>query len=105
MSHFSVTSRKGKTIEIEGRDGIPVMELIRSAGVDELLAICGGGCSCATCHVFVDATHFAMLEPITDDEEDLLDSSMHRTETSRLSCQVRWRADLDGMQVTLAPED
>ncbi len=85
--------------------GLSVMEVIRDAGFDELLALCGGSCSCATCHVYVDAEHADRLLPPSADEEDLLDSSAFRTDRSRLSCQIRFGEELDGLRVTIAPED
>lgn len=81
------------------------MEVIRDNGFDELLALCGGCCSCATCHVFVDPAYADRVEPISEDESDLLDSSGHRTAQSRLSCQVVVTPALDGLTVTIAPED
>ncbi len=81
------------------------MEAIRDAGVDELMAICGGGCSCATCHVYVDPEFAARLSPQGSDENDLLDCSDNRKETSRLSCQLRITPDVDGLRVAIAPED
>ncbi|MFQ3666791.1 MAG: 2Fe-2S iron-sulfur cluster-binding protein, partial [Sphingomonadaceae bacterium] len=68
-------------------------------------ALCGGSCSCATCHVHVDPAWFARVGGPHPDEADLLDSSDHRTEYSRLSCQIRFGPDLDGLRVTIAPED
>jgi 2Fe-2S ferredoxin len=56
------------------------MEVIRDNGFDELLALCGGCCSCATCHVHIDPAYMDKLSPISDDESDLLDSSDHRNE-------------------------
>jgi 2Fe-2S ferredoxin len=81
------------------------MEAIRDAGIDELLALCGGCCSCATCHVFVDPDFADLLPTMTEDENDLLDSSDHRTAASRLSCQIPLSAALDGLAVRIAPED
>lgn len=81
------------------------MEAIRDAGIDELLALCGGCCSCATCHVHVDPAFADRLPPMSEDESDLLDSSDHRRETSRLSCQVPLTDALAGLRVTIAPED
>lgn len=81
------------------------MEAIRDAGNDELLALCGGCCSCATCHVHVDEAWIAKLPPMTADENDLLDSSDHRSATSRLSCQLPFSDALDGLRVTIAAED
>ena len=105
MPRLSVTMRDGKTREIEGEVGLSVMEVIRDAGVDELLALCGGCCSCATCHVHVDPVDLDRLPPMAADEDDLLDSSDHRNATSRLSCQISLAAALDGLRVTIAPED
>lgn len=82
-----------------------VMQVIRDHGFDDLLALCGGCCSCATCHVYVDAGQLAMLPPMSADEDDLLDSSGSRNAMSRLSCQLPFGDDLDGLKVTIAPED
>ena len=91
--------------ELEGEVGLSVMEIARDAGVDEILALCGGCCSCATCHVHVDPAFADRLPPISEDENDLLDSSSDRTATSRLSCQIQFTSALDGLRVTIAPED
>lgn len=81
------------------------MELVRDSGFDELLALCGGSCSCATCHVYVDEAFMDRLPPVSEVESDLLDSSEHRGPRSRLSCQVKLAAALDGLRVAIAPED
>ena len=105
MPKLIVVTREGQESTIDGEEGLSVMEVIRDAGVDELLALCGGCCSCATCHVHVDSAFTDKLPPMTEDESDLLDSSDHRNESSRLSCQVMLTAELDGLRVTIAPED
>ncbi|WP_379549327.1 2Fe-2S iron-sulfur cluster-binding protein [Qipengyuania sp. DGS5-3] len=105
MPKLIVTTREGETSEIQADDGLTVMEAIRDNGFDELLALCGGCCSCATCHIHVDPEFAPKLPEISEDEDDLLESSDHRGETSRLSCQVPLTADLDGLKVTIAPED
>jgi 2Fe-2S ferredoxin len=81
------------------------MEAIRDKGIDELMALCGGCCSCATCHVIVDPEFVPQLSAMSEDEDDLLDSSEHRQPTSRLSCQIRMKDELTGLRVTIAPED
>src|SRR3546814_4631144 len=81
------------------------METLRDHGVDDLLALCGGCCSCATCHIYVDPQYAVGLPPMSDDENDLLDSSYHRTDQSRLSCQLNVSTQLDGMTFVIAPED
>jgi 2Fe-2S ferredoxin len=105
MPNIIVVRRDGDTETISAPDGHSLMEVIRDAGVDELMALCGGCCSCATCHVYVDPTYFAALPAMSSDENDLLDSSDHRGEHSRLSCQLIVTPEQEGMTVTIAPED
>ncbi|MCT8003945.1 2Fe-2S iron-sulfur cluster-binding protein [Sphingomonas sanguinis] len=102
MPTLTVTTRSGETRSIAADPDASVMVAIRDAGIDEMLASCGGCCSCATCHVFVDETQMDSLPPMSADEDDLLDISEHRTATSRLSCQL---PPLDGLRLTIAPED
>lgn len=105
MPKLIVVNRDGEESAIEVEDGLTVMEAIRDNGFDELLALCGGCCSCATCHVHVDPAFQDKLPTMSEDEDDLLESSDHRGESSRLSCQIPFTADLDGLKVTIAPED
>ena len=105
MAKLIVTTRDGTEHEIEGQAGLSVMEIIRDAGFDELLALCGGCCSCATCHVHVDPAFAGKVDPMGEDENDLLDSSDHRDASSRLSCQLAFSDALDGLKVMIAKED
>jgi len=100
-----VVTREGAEQELDAESGLSVMEIIRDGGVDELLALCGGCCSCATCHVYIYPAFADQIPAMSEDENDLLDSSDHRNERSRLSCQVSFSSALDGMKVTIAPED
>lgn len=104
MLNLIVTTREGDTRTLPAAPGLSVMEVIRDGGVDELLALCGGSLSCATCHVIVDPAQVAQLPDITEDEEDLLEALDCRTPTSRLSCQIPFDPTLDGLRVTVAPE-
>ena len=97
-----VTDAAGIEHELEGLDGWRAMEVIRDWGVG-IRAECGGACSCATCHVYVDAAHFGQLPAASDDEEDLLCSALDRRDNSRLSCQILLSEALDGLRVTIAP--
>ena len=90
---------------IEAPVGHSLMEAIRDNGFDELLALCGGCCSCATCHVYVDPAFIDRLPAMSADENDLLDSSDHRTAASRLSCQIPLTEALEGLKATIAPDD
>ena len=105
MPKLIVVTREGQESTVEGEAGLSVMEVIRDHGFDELLALCGGCCSCATCHVHVDEDFLGKLPAMSEDENDLLDSSDHRTAASRLSCQIPFSDALDGLRVTIAPED
>lgn len=97
-----VTDQQGAEHELEGLDGWRVMEVIRDWGLN-IKAECGGACSCATCHVYVDKDWLGKLRPPSHEEEDLLYTAPDRQENSRLSCQILLSDDLDGLKVTLAP--
>jgi 2Fe-2S ferredoxin len=105
MPELIVVTRDGREHKIDARNELSVMENIRDGGFDELLALCGGCCSCATCHVYVDEAFAERLPPMSADENDLLDGSTHRGERSRLSCQLTMEDSLAGLRVTIAPED
>ena len=97
------TDRKGATREVEGRDGWSVMEILRDAGLP-VAAECGGACACATCHVYVGGDWFEKLPPRSDAEVDMLDMALAVEPNSRLSCQIVCADELDGIEVTVAPE-
>jgi 2Fe-2S ferredoxin len=105
MLTITVTDRDGDTTIADADIGNSLMHIIRNAGLDELLAICGGNCSCATCHVYIDPEQSDLLPAMTADEKDLLESSDHFNATSRLGCQVKFTEALAGLRVTIAPED
>lgn len=105
MPELVVTTRDGREHIVAGDDGLSVMEVIRENGFDELIAMCGGNCSCATCHVFVAPEDWGRLPAMGVDEDELLDTSEFRTEYSRLSCQLALGEALAGLRVMIAPED
>ncbi|MGI9257592.1 MAG: 2Fe-2S iron-sulfur cluster-binding protein [Gammaproteobacteria bacterium] len=105
MPKINLTNRKAEALEVEATSGISVMENIRDldASVD---AICGGLCSCATCHVFIDPEWVAKAGSRSGEEQDLLGHlSSFDPDRSRLSCQIMMSDDLDGLTLTVAPED
>ena len=105
MPTINVVTRDGTSKVIEAQEGLSLMEAIRNAGFDELLALCGGCNSCATCHVHIDDASLPKIPAMSDDENDLLDSSSFRDARSRLSCQIHFKEELDGLKVTIAQED
>jgi ferredoxin, 2Fe-2S len=104
VASLVLTTREGLTHRLDARPGLSVMEVIRHAGIDELLALCGGSCSCATCHVYVDPEFESRLSRMSEDENDLLDAASNRKANSRLSCQILFRDELEGLKVTIAQD-
>ena len=92
--------KDGSTRSIDAKPGSSVMENAVRNNVRGIDAECGGCCSCATCHVYVDDSFIALLPPADDMENDLLDGvASERQPGSRLSCQITMTADLDGLIV------
>ncbi|MFA7584693.1 MAG: ferredoxin [Novosphingobium sp.] len=105
MIVINVVDRNGNEKSVSTQTGLSLMEAIRDNGFDQLLALCGGCCSCATCHIFVRQGPEDLTPAPEGDETDLLDSSGHYSNNSRLSCQITLADAHDGMIVEIAPED
>ena len=105
MPKLIVVNREGEEQAVEAASGVSVMEAIRDNGFDEMLALCGGCCSCATCHVHIDPSFVDQIPAMSEDENDLLDSTTDRDDNSRLSCQIPFSDALDGLRVRIAAED
>lgn len=99
-----VTDREGSEHEIQAREQDTLMEALREFDWG-VAAICGGMCSCATCHVYIAPEWAAKLPDLQGDERELVVELSDRRETSRLSCQVPLSPELDGLRLTLAPEE
>jgi 2Fe-2S ferredoxin len=97
-----VTDFEGHTHAIEAPVGWRLMEVIRDSGLN-IKAECGGACACATCHVYVAPDWLPRLVPPSNDELLMLDDAMEVQEHSRLSCQIILAPELNGLEVTLAP--
>jgi 2Fe-2S ferredoxin len=105
MPKIVVTDRDGIEHEVEGQVGLKVMETLRELDYG-VMAICGGLCSCATCHVFVAPDWVEKLPAQQSDEKELLVELTHYDSSrSRLSCQVEFTEDLDGLAVQIAPDE
>ncbi len=102
MPDISFIHPDGREEGFEAPAGVSLMQAATSYGIDGIVAECGGACICATCHVYIDAAWADRLPPAQHDELDLLDSTAaERRPTSRLSCQIKLGADLQGLRVRL----
>jgi len=105
MPRLMVVTRTGEEFSFEANPSSSVMEAIRDSGIDDIAAICGGCCSCATCHVHVDPEYVSKLPPRSEDEYSLLHGLGTFRANSRLSCQIRVADAVEGLMVTIAPEE
>ena len=101
----TMTDVNGRTRTFADVDeGVSLMEVAKAHGVDGIFGDCGGGCSCATCHVYVAADWMPKVGQPDDIEFGMLDMVADvQRDNSRLSCQVKMSAELDGIEVTVAP--
>ena len=105
MPELNIVDRDGVATTVESDAGYTVMDILQRHNFD-VAAICGGCCSCATCHVYVDERFSGRLPELEGDELVLVESSAHYREgQSRLSCQIPFSEELDGIRLELAPED
>ena len=100
MPRVNFVLKDGSTRTTEAAEGDSVMQIAMNNDVPGIEAVCGGYCSCATCHVYVEAAWMDRLPRVSDDESDLLDgTASDRLATSRLSCQLKITSELDGIIV------
>lgn len=104
MPVLKVVDRDGVEHEVESKSGIKIMETLRELDYG-VAAICGGMCSCATCHVYVDAAWTSKIPAPMSDERELLSELSHYRDNSRLSCQIEFTPALDGLKVAIAPDE
>ena len=99
MAHITYISHSGEKRTVAAELGATVMETAIQNNVPGIEAECGGACSCATCHVYIDEAWREKVGPMSPMEEDMLDFGFDVRENSRLSCQIRVTAELDGLVV------
>ena len=105
MPLLKITTFAGEKSELEATSGETLMEALRDNDYDEVLAICGGVCSCASCHVYIEGDWAAKLPARSEDETQLVTSTEHFKDNSRLSCQITLNDDMGGMEVIIADQD
>jgi len=99
-----VKDRNGAGHEISGQVGFSLMEILNNHGLD-VEAVCGGACSCATCHVYIEDEWLSRLPEVMPEEEGLLSDLEYKRPESRLSCQIQIEEWMQRMRVTIAPEE
>jgi len=99
MTKITYIESNGTVHETEADNGATVMETAIRNDVPGIVAECGGSCTCATCHVYVDEKWFETTGGPSVMEEDMLDFAYDVRETSRLSCQIKVTDELDGLVV------
>jgi 2Fe-2S ferredoxin len=105
MAKLLVTDRDGNVHEVDGQSGLKLMETLREFDYG-VTAICGGLCSCATCHILVDSKWVERLPgPQSDEKELLVELQHYEPDRSRLSCQVEMTDALDGLELQIAPDE
>ena len=101
MAKITFIQPDGTRQEVVAEPGMTVMEAARKELVPGIEAECGGACSCATCHVYVDDAWREKVGPPSQMEEDMLDFAFDVRASSRLSCQIKVSEDLDGLVVSV----
>lgn len=104
MPSIQVTDLSGSVSTLEAKSGETLMEALRDNGYSDIEAVCGGVCSCSTCHVYIEGDWFSKLGERSEDENQLVTSTDQFKENSRLSCQVTVTDDMDGMAITIAQQ-
>ena len=94
----------GREETYQGPIGDHVMDVAVDNGVAGIIGQCGGGCTCCTCHVWVDSGWQDRVKPAHSDETELLSYAIGVCARSRLACQVRLTEDLDGLVVEIPSE-
>jgi len=101
MARITYIEFDGTQHVVDVKNGLSVMEGAIEHNIDGIEAECGGACSCATCHVYVDPAWVGVTGEAEHLEQDMLDSALDVEETSRLSCQIEVSDELDGLIVRL----
>lgn len=104
MTTLNVVDRDGVEHQVTAKVGATLMEVLRDQEELGVVALCGGICSCATCHIYVDPTWVSKLPAASTGEQELLSDTPDNTPESRLSCQIRVAPEHDGLRITIAPD-
>ena len=101
MTDIVIIEHNGTEHKVKADIGQSVMQVAQEHMIPGILADCGGNCSCATCHVYVDAAWQSRVPPPSQNETEMIECALHVTAQSRLSCQVKIVPELDGLIVRM----
>lgn len=101
MANITYIEFNGAEHQVQVADGVSLMEGALSNGVPGIDGDCGGNAACATCHVYIDPAWVAKTGEKSDLENDMLDLADGLQDNSRLACQIKASADLDGLIVRM----
>lgn len=101
--NITFVNSMGKRTYVEAAADMTLMEAAVSNGIKEIVAVCGGACSCATCMVHLDEEWFEKAGPVSDSEMTMIEFGVSPRVTSRLACQIVLSDTLDGLVVELPP--
>jgi ferredoxin, 2Fe-2S len=101
MPKVTFIEHDGSVHTFEVSSGQSLMQVAMSNRVPGIIADCGGSCSCATCHVYLDPEWLDRVAPAASAEKDMIDCALHVQDNSRLSCQIELDESLDGIVVRL----
>lgn len=105
MPHVIFVAPDGAEFAVDVPVGQSLMEAAVKHGVPGIVAECGGACNCATCHVYINEAFLPLVGPAGEWESEMLEDALAaRTQSSRLSCQVKLTDHLEGIRVDIAPE-
>ncbi|MEM1402145.1 MAG: 2Fe-2S iron-sulfur cluster-binding protein [Pseudomonadota bacterium] len=105
MTTITFVEASGREVVAEADGEYTLMELAVAHDVEGVLAECGGACVCATCHCYIDGGASDSIDEPSEFEMMLLDDAPHRTDASRLACQIPLNSDLDGLVVKVPPAE
>ncbi|HUX91302.1 MAG TPA: 2Fe-2S iron-sulfur cluster-binding protein [Gallionellaceae bacterium] len=102
MPHITYIEASGQTTTVALPEGWSLMQGATANGIDGILGECGGSCACATCHCYVEESRLGELPPPSENELAMLENvAAERRPGSRLACQIKATATLEGLIVTL----
>jgi 2Fe-2S ferredoxin len=104
MHVIVVNGPDGSRQEVDVPKGQPLLSVLRKLKVG-IVGLCNGNAACGTCHVYVDPAWLNALEEPDEYEAEMIEELNHRRDNSRLSCQIEYESELDGLEMTVAPHN